>query len=369
MQKRIIGILTWREGKRFEEPGYLRRLVQAGQKLGATVYLFSEQDVHVAERKIRGFVPAPDGGWVSRWFPWPDIVIDRYRKRVKEYLRLRHSKLFRYANSTFAKKWRITQLLAADDRVKRWIPETVIYTPNKLRLMLQRHPLLYVKPGNGTGGRGILQVAAKGSEFQLLGRDKRLAKHSVRLKSAAAVERYVGRWVQFQRIRGGNFMIQQGLDLALVPNRVADVRLLIQKNDRGEWSVTGCGVRLGGSGSSTSNLHGGGRAVAFEPFMTERFGPDRAHEILRECHQLAWQTAATLEEHFGRMIEFGLDIGVDVNGRVWLIEVNPKPGREVFRQMGQMRTYAEAIRRPLQFALFLLETGQVESSNRSSAAG
>lgn len=367
--KQVVGILTWREGKRFAEPDYLRRLVLAGRKLGAEVYLFSHQDVYAKERRIRGFVPRTGGGWDSRWFSWPQVVIDRYRRRVPEYMRLRHSNLFAFANSPFSKKWRVTQLLANDERVSQWIPETHVYTRGKVKTMLGRHPLLYVKPGNGTGGRSILKVSVSGKRFAVLGRDKQYVKRSARLDDAAAVENWVARWVREQRIRDGNFLVQQGLDLALMPNRVADVRLLIQKDREGEWSVTGCGVRLGGSGSSTSNLHGGGKAIPFHVFIAKRFGEEKAQKILRECHHMAHQIAMTLEERFGRMMEFGLDIGVDVSGRSWLIEVNPKPGREVFRQMGAMETYDQAIRRPMEYALYLIETGLKKSQDSKKATG
>ncbi|CAM5784940.1 hypothetical protein BBOR36S_01449 [Brevibacillus borstelensis] len=80
-KKPVIGILTWREGKRFGEPGYLRRLVTAGKRMGAETFLFSHQDVNTAEKKIRGFVPAKGGGWESRLFPWPEVVIDRVPKK------------------------------------------------------------------------------------------------------------------------------------------------------------------------------------------------------------------------------------------------------------------------------------------------
>ncbi len=353
--KKVIGILTWREGKRFAEPDYLRRLVKAGQELGAQIFLFSHQDVFKAERKIRGFTPKSGGGWESSWYPWPQIVIDRYRRRVPEYMKLRHSNLFEFANSPFSKKWRVTQLLANDERVKRWIPETYVYSPEKLKAMLKRHPMLYVKPGNGTGGRSILKVAARGKQYELKGRDKRYVYKNATFQRAEDVGRWVRKWVTEQRISDGNFLVQQGLDLELVSNRIADIRLLIQKDAVGEWSVTGCGVRVGEKGSSTSNLHGGGRAIPFHVFVSKRFGEEGAQQILRECHHMAHQVAAVLEEKFGRMMEFGLDIGVDVDGRSWLIEVNPKPGREIFRQMKAMDLYAEAIRRPVLFAVHLIE--------------
>lgn len=354
--KPILGILTWREGKRFEEPGYLRRLVLAGRQMGAETFLFSHQDVFLSQKKVRGFVPAKGGGWESRMFPWPELVIDRYRKRVKEYMRLRHSGLFSFANSPFSKKWRVTEFLSKHDRVKRWVPETRLYARGSVKAMLSRYPIVYVKPGNGTGGRSIVKIAAQGKQYLVQGRDRRLLQKKASFSSAEAVERWIQRWVREQRIRDGNFLVQQGLDLALVPNRVADVRLLIQKNGAGEWDVTGCGVRLGPVGSSISNLHGGGEAISFSRFVAKRFGAERTRQIQQECSQMAHEVAAVLEEKFGRMMEFGLDVGVDVQGRVWLIEVNPKPGREIFRQMGDRETYAEAIARPVSFALHVIST-------------
>lgn len=353
-QQKVIGILTWRSKERFAEPDYLRGLVAAGQKLGAKVYVFSHQDVNIAERKIRGYTPRPSGGWSSKWYAWPDVVIDHYRRRVPQYMRLRHSKLFTFANSPFSKKWRVTLMLAGDDRVSHWIPESSVYAPGKVAAMLRSYAIVYIKPGNGTGGRSILKVKAAGKVYQLSGRDKLSAPHQATLKTVDGVEKWVKRWVTEQRIKEGNFLVQQGIDLEVMPNRVADVRVLIQKDEHGQWSVTGSGVRVGKQGSSTSNLHGGGKAIPFEPFLTAVFGKEHASRITAEVELLAHQTVVVLEEHFGRMMEFGLDIGLDVEGRPWLIEVNPKPGREVFREIGELATYEKAIARPVQYALHLL---------------
>jgi hypothetical protein len=96
----------------------------------------------------------------------------------------------------------------------------------------------------------------------LHGRDKNLRIRLARLLSEKSVVSWVERWVHEQRIMNGPFMLQQGLQLTLLPERVADVRLLIQKDERGLWDVTGMGVRIGPSNSATSNLHGGGSAVS-----------------------------------------------------------------------------------------------------------
>lgn len=356
MKKPVIGILTWREGKRFAEPAYFRRLIREGNELGCLVFLFSPNDVQPSSRTVRGFTPLGTG-WQSRLFSEPDVVIDRYRftptTAFKNYVLFRKKNSFLYANNRLANKWKVHEVLWRDERMHRWLPETVLYNQGSLQKMATRHTLLYLKPLNGTGGKGILRVERAGGGFRLLGRDNQRAKISTQLSQTSALIRWASRWVR-QRDK---FIIQQGLRLELVPNRTVDMRLLIQKDEDGEWSVTGYGIRVGGERSATSNLHGGGKAIPAKRFLLPRFGDQQTHAILDDCEALAFQTAQTIENHFGRMLELGLDIGIDVKGRAWLIEVNPKPGREIFRQLGTQSLYNQAIRKPLQYAIHLAKRG------------
>lgn len=352
MRKPRIGILTWRQGTRFAEPAYFKRLLLAGERLGATVFLFSPQDVSFSTRQVKGFIRTAKG-WEGRQFGWPDAVIDRYRytptQAFKDYVAFRKKQSFLYANNRLANKWKVHQVLWRDQCMHRWLPETINYSRVGLKEMIARHPQLYIKPSNGTGGRGILSLKRTGNGYRLLGRDKARAKIESVQPSFQLASGKVARWVN-----NGMFVIQQGLNLDLIPRRSIDMRLLIQKNERGEWSITGHGMRIGGVGSATANLHGGGKAMGVKPFLERHFTPEQAENIMQECTDLAKQTAITIEQHFGRMMELGLDIGIDVKGHVWLIEVNPKPGREIFREMGALDTYKQAIQRPLQYALHLI---------------
>ncbi|GAB1531217.1 MULTISPECIES: YheC/YheD family protein [Brevibacillus] len=355
MKRPIIGILTWREGKRFAEPTYFRRLLKAGQELGCTAFLFSPNDVLGSGKQVRGYVPGSNGGWQARIFDRPDAVFDRYRytptQAFKNYVAFRRTSNFLYANNRLANKWRVHEVLHRDPRMHRWLPETHLYNRQSLVNMLGKHPLLYVKPLNGTGGRNILSIEKRGDELRLLGRNKQRAKVSTVVRDKAAAQRWVDRWTRQEK-----YIVQQGLRLQLVPSRAVDMRLLIQKNGEGEWSITGHGIRVGPERSATSNLHGGGRAIPVSVFLRPRFGEERTAQIVHDCEQLAFQTAETLEDHFGRMVEFGLDIGIDVDGRAWLIEVNPKPAREIFREMGATGQYKNAITRPLEYAIYLAKT-------------
>ncbi|MED1786053.1 YheC/YheD family protein [Brevibacillus laterosporus] len=363
MQKRRIGILTYRNGKRFGEPLFFRHLLTEGEKLGATVFLFSPKDVFESKRQIRGFVPGPDKSWKSKMFDWPDIVIDRYRYYPKPqhqaYLAFRKRPLFTYANSRFSSKWNVHQVLNQQSSMQPWLPETFAYDKDVLSNMLQKYPLIYVKPAQGTAGRSILRIKQTSSGYDLLGRGLHLNKVSHKINTRTELHRYVKEWVKTQRMGEEIFLIQQGLQLDLISGRTVDTRILIQKTEWGEWDVTGLGMRIGGVKSSTSNLHGGGLAKDAQKLLVERFGEPKATKILHNCYALAHQSAEAVESNYGRMIELGLDVGIDVSGRPYLIEINPKPGRDIFRKLKRKKVYQKAVIRPIQYALYLLKEQQI----------
>ena len=60
-----------------------------------------------------------------------------------------------------------------------------------------------------------------------------------------------------------------------------------------------------------------------------------------------------LERSYGRLCELALDLAVDRSGDVWLIEINPKPGRNIFLQIQDYDAYRTAVTRPLEYALWL----------------
>lgn len=360
MRKRI-GILTYRGEKGFIEPGFLRRMVREGTKMGAEVFLFGPQDVHFSEKRIKGYFPT-EKGWKSAWYGWPDIVIDRYRyypvPKHHLYLPFRKQNWFRYANSRFSNKFRVHQVLEQDPALVRWLPETLPYSRDTLSVMLKQHGIVYLKPTNGTGGRSILRVEKQQDGYLLHGRTKQQGRSSERLSTLSALCKRMEYWMEHEKNGREQFFLQQGLQLALVPERTVDARLLVQKDGSGLWKLTGMGFRIGPRSSSTSNLHGGGKALPAASFLTERFGLDEAMRIIEECKELAIQMVTRIEQQYGPMMEFGFDLGIDVKGRVWMIEINPKPGRDIFRQLGQNERYVQAVRRPLEYALYLLRESE-----------
>ncbi|PZM65984.1 YheC/YheD family protein [Paenibacillus dendritiformis] len=360
----VIGIFTYRKGTRFTESFVFRQWVEIGRKLGANVYVFNESDIRPRRKQIRGF-KFTRSGWTAAMEPWPDIVIDRRRSNWNTAFRImRNRSLFPYANDKFVLKSRALEMFSADERTAHWLPKTLPYSERNLRSMLAHYPLIYAKPGNGTGGMGVVRIQAKQGRYEVWGRKRSFGLRNVRLRHRGQVVRWLSHWTRSQRIRNGSFVLQQGIDTELLPERTADARVLHQKNGEGEWVTTGMAIRVGTPRSPNSNLAGqrGSAALPFLPFMEKHFGPEQAKAIEEECRCLAQRLTEVIEDKIGSLFELGIDLAVDKAGKIWLLEVNPKPSRDLFRKIGDKEAYRNALTYPIAYAMYLARQryGQAE---------
>lgn len=339
-----------------EELSYFSKLTIVGAKRGVEVFVFTPEDVNEEKKQLKAWVFDKNlRKWTRQWKPLPDLVYDRcrfqrnYRFQLLRKFRSDYPELT-YLNRPLAHKWGIHQTLQKSRKIRPYLPATNMYSePSDLIKFLKSHPLVYMKPVDGTGGRGILRIEDTGKGSYLIqGRDRNRRIISPQVVRADQLAVRIG---NFQL---KNYLIQQGIQLKLSDGRVHDFRLLIQKNGRGEWVVTGCAGRIGPKRSITSNLHGGGKAIAADKLLQHRFNSDsKVAEIRRSMDQLAHDVVNHVESSFGSLCEMALDIAVDPSGRVYLIEINPKPAREVFYRIGELNTYRTAITRPIEYALYL----------------
>jgi glutathione synthase/RimK-type ligase-like ATP-grasp enzyme len=319
-------------------------------------------------RQIRAWVYEEESGrWVRKRARFPDIIYDRcryqktYRFQLLRKFRSDYPDLL-YMSRPLLHKWGNHQILYKSKRVRPYLPETVQYkSVASLLEMLDKYNLLYVKPIDGTGGRGILRIEEAGDRlYRVQGRDR---SRKIITPFTVSRDQLGDRLAKWNTVR--HYLVQQGIQVKLKDGRVHDYRLLIQKNGAGSWMVTGSAGRIGPKRSITSNLHGGGEAVSTRKLLQMRFDSlEKIRRIEEDMEALAHYVAEQLEKQFGSMCELALDIAVDGAGRVWLLEVNPKPAREVFDRIGEKETYRKAIHRPLEYALYLYNKSN--RSNRSS---
>jgi len=352
-----VGILTlYADGQRFEQEElvYFRRVAEAGAALQLDVFVFDPGDVDRSRRLVKAHrYHAESRKWERSWSPFPDAVYDRCRAqrspRFKELRAFRRSyPQLNYLSRPLSSKWGNQQVLGVNRSIRPHLPDTRRYQGlADLRVFTGRYPICFLKPVDGSGGRGIVRVTRLGADScRLEGRDRGrriIAASKLAVAAVPAKLRSLG--------LSGRYLIQQGIPIGLADGRVHDFRLLIQKNGAGAWEVTGCAGRIGGGSSVTSNLHGGGEASRFEALLGKRgLDSEQIAAVRQEMNRLALETARELEKGFGPLCELALDLAVGPDLHVWLLEVNPKPSREVFRLIGEEETYRTAIRRPLEYA-------------------
>jgi glutathione synthase/RimK-type ligase-like ATP-grasp enzyme len=354
-----LGILTiyLNDRKMMDEKPMFQKMTVAGQKLGMNVMVFTPDDVEARSKRIYAHVYLPQKKtWCRRWLPFPHVIYDR--ARFQKSSRFRRFAAFRkkiahlnFINRPLRNKWVIYKLLSGMDPFRPHLPATRLYeSPASVHDMLKRHPVIYFKPINGTGGRGILRIERLANGMlKVQGRDQNRRIIQPRIVHPGRLSFLLRSWDR----RGDRYIVQQGLHTQLPDGRVHDFRLLVQKDGNGEWAYTGCAGRIGPRNSITSNLHGGGTASTMQELLGQwEIDQDQIAHIQANAESLGIEVAKTLEQAYGTLCELALDLVIDRSGHLWILEVNHKPAREVFLKAGEHDVYRQAVMRPLEFALW-----------------
>ena len=128
-----------------------------------------------------------------------------------------------------------------------------------------------------------------------------------------------------EHIGDEDYIVQQGIELASYKDRPFDLRILVQKNIQGKWSITGIGARVAGSLSITTHVPRRGSRRSQAPAHQCISSGDGEKNIAR-VKKTALSIARQMERGSGRRHgEMSIDIGVDKSGHVSFFEANSKP--------------------------------------------
>ena len=175
--------------------------VRLARRRGMLAYAFSPGDIDWASKSVRGWVWT--GSALKRVrCPLPDIVYDRVASRrsetstrmtaAKERLLLVAN--LQYYNRVFLNKWDVHTMLERYPDLKKHLPSThELVDPKTLEVYLRKHPVVFVKPTQGSLGAGILRIArnSKGFAYRLTRLDH--PDHHGRASSVAGMVRVAGR--------------------------------------------------------------------------------------------------------------------------------------------------------------------------------
>ncbi|MEQ8200882.1 MAG: YheC/YheD family protein [Syntrophomonadaceae bacterium] len=342
---------------------FIKELNIEGARLGEFCFGFDPRQINFANRTVVGYIWRR-GGWRRGVFPIPDVVYPRDVSYSVANLNLRrrlHGLGCKFINPPLMGKWRTYRILSESEELKKYVPDTNRASSfQQIDRMLRKYGAVYIKPINGSMGRNIIKV----SRGRNAGSYRYQYKVNYQPYTGYASNRNVLRQNLRRIMRGHNYIVQQPINLLQVNGSICDLRVMVQKDGTGDWSVTGKAFRIGPRGSITSNISGGGSGSKVGSVLRRRF-PDAEvrQRIIQEVDQLAIEVARELENEAGNIGELGIDIGIDVRGKVWFIEANLKPARRVFILIGEPLTRRMTVRRPMLYARHLagFELGEVDA--------
>lgn len=306
---------------------FLDECVKAGQSSGIQTFVFSPEKINLDQKVIHGW-SKQKGKWVSHTYPLPNVIYNRITSRrveEKTSLQNRLSQLRNLAqthifNEKFLDKWEVHQILRNDPDINHMLPTTHLYHILTLQKMFNHYPVLFLKPVNGSLGNGIIRLIQSPKEY-LFQSTSTQGTVTIRSKSKKRCLERVARRIGKQR-----YLIQRGLSLVKFENRPIDFRILVQKNNQGEWSVTSAVGRIARSEQFVSNLARGGTVLTASEVLKRFNVPNKPN--LAKLHEIALKIAHRFDHlASGHFAELGIDLALDGKGKVWLIEMNSKPSK------------------------------------------
>lgn len=359
-----LGILTTSLPNR-EDPiptGVQAELVylsHIGRTVPGQVYIFTPGSINWANYTVRGFhyrnSTAERGIWVSAKYPLPDVIYDRIPSRKAEATaqvretkqRLQDLPFIKYFNPAFLNKWQVYQMMLENHELGEYMPETRALHLADLEVMLERYQVVFLKPCNGSLGKGIIRVR-HGPE----GRLQYVIHRTGRLHGSADNPRELLAQTVKAR-RGKAYIVQEGLDLMKYRGSAFDIRIIYQKNGSGAWQIGKKFVRVAPGGSSISNLSRGGKPEMYKRLMRNLFTKSQTAKTNLAINDLCQKVAAVLDKQPGVIYgELGLDIGLGRQGQPYLIEVNSKP-RKTTESEASQAIVRNTFRRPVEYAFYL----------------
>jgi glutathione synthase/RimK-type ligase-like ATP-grasp enzyme len=341
----ILGLLTDFEVKEGAEPHFrsihlfCEELHRAIEEIGGFFYIFSYS--HFSKE---GYY-YQNGKWIPSMLPLPNVIYNRIHSRrleyVKEFKKFRKSleqlniPLF---NERFLSKWEVYNQLSEEQHLQAFLPETKLFTFENLMELAKKYETVFIKPVHGSQGRNILKISKQ---------DENSYSYQTSFQLTIDAKKYLldDIYQQIKPLLGNRiYIIQQGIPLLTHVGSIMDFRVLCHKNCHHLWEVTSMVARISAEQEMVSNLAKGGKVMKPFEALGSCMNNRKAFEILQLIKELAIETAATISKNSqGITGELGIDIGVDKDGRLWLIEVNSKPSKNFEDGQGKIRPSAKAI--------------------------
>lgn len=282
--------------------------------------------------------------WQKVSVPLPHVIYNRSHSRKVEKHTLYESALRRIENqsvhlfnSSFLSKDIVHTYLQSHSQLQSHLPETG-QGLDRLDEMLSIHKDIFIKSVNGSKGRYIIRIQKREKDY-LVFQNSFSSKRTLTFPTYSSLYRQLQSWC-----RSSCYIVQQTIPFMKVKEQPLDFRFLCHKNRKGSWTVISTVARIASEKQFVANIDQGGRMEPPLSILTSLFPHADSGLIFSNMKALSLSASAFLSEHLkGHYAEFGIDIGVDSEGKPWIIEINSKPSKKTFVDNERIRPSVKAL--------------------------
>lgn len=234
-------------------------------------------------------------------------------------------------------KWDLYRYLAANETLLEHLPKTYAYTQgNSLGYLLQKRKEIILKPRRGFGGLGVLKINKISSDLFTI------SSHITKGPVPIVGEKFA-LFFLILLAPPAQFIAQQYIQSLERKGRKFDVRILMQKNLKGEWVVGGALSRISPAKSLLTNDY----LRIVDPLLVVE------KPLLTRLESLSRLTAKHLNQYFDNLGEIGVDFLIGRGQKPWILEVNGKPDKSLFWQLGNKKMLERIYLNPLNYQRYL----------------
>ena len=346
--KVTIGLL-YDEGSTKEK--FLEACAIVSSYTGVNFYAYQAMDIDYEHKVIKGKV-FDDFEWKEKIVRYPDVIYDRLRMRNSSIYNLVYTE---FANLPFTHTLEIKELnkLTIYNELEKVealsenvIPHSEVTNENDLIEFINKHETVILKPIHGSFAVGIIKIEKIGNKF--IWTEDESTEYSITQVKRIFKDRNV-----YER-----YLIQKYIEFKSKDNRPTDIRIhmIKDKDNHDKWNIAKEYVRVsdGGFKVNTAVFSEGrgfsGTTTYVNRYVTQNFDVN-PKEIEDKIWEVAYKVAVNFDQLYeGKINEQALDLGVTLNGDVFVIEINAnRPG--VFGYEYEIARYM------IPYAASLKETG------------
>jgi len=310
----------------------------------ANLFCFTSHGINWSNKTILGRYLENDV-WKQKTFPFPDAVYNRcYNKKKTKVIKrigriIGRQKVFNMFNRF--DKWEIYQILN-NTVLENHLPNTCLCHDVNLVDSLESNQQIILKPRYGLLGRNIYSIERHANN------DLYLYRQTIRPHQVFKDQQNLLRKI-FRLIDCNKYIAQKKIKMVDVEGRFFDIRTLVQKNKHDRWEVSGALCRIAVKNFYITNVSHAIKPVEDTLLQSECHQP----KLIEEINKISIEIAKQLESKLKGIGEIGVDLCLDHEGKLWILEVNGKPMKGLFRQLGDEEMMKTIFSRPIEYGVFL----------------